>query len=66
MIFNIITGVAAILILSPLLWLIGVLQDALFQDPNPAISLALFHTLFNVLGVILMWPLKGPFGAVFK
>ncbi|GHG68838.1 phosphate:sodium symporter [Alishewanella longhuensis] len=58
-IFNIITGVAAMLILSPLLWLIGVLQDALFQDPNPAISLALFHTLFNLLGVILMWPLTG-------
>lgn len=58
-IFNIVTGVAAILILSPLLWLIGILQDALFHDPNPAISLALFHTLFNVLGVILMWPLTG-------
>lgn len=58
-IFNIITGVAAIIILSPLLWLIGVLQNTLFHDPNPALSLALFHTLFNVLGVVLMWPLTG-------
>lgn len=56
-IFNIVTGVAAIAILSPLLWLITLVQDALFQDPNPAISLALFHTLFNILGVLLMWPL---------
>ncbi|GGW71563.1 Na/Pi cotransporter family protein [Alishewanella tabrizica] len=56
-IFNVITGVTAILILNPLLWLISLLQDALFHDPNPAISLALFHTLFNVLGVMLMWPL---------
>lgn len=56
-IFNIVTGLAAILILTPLLWLISLIQDALFHDPNPAISLALFHTIFNILGVMLMWPL---------
>jgi len=56
-IFNIVTGLAAILILTPLLWLISLIQEALFHDPNPAISLALFHTIFNILGVILMWPL---------
>ncbi|MCB5227961.1 Na/Pi symporter [Alishewanella sp. 16-MA] len=56
-IFNVITGVVAVLLISPLLWLILQLQQALFHDPNPAISLALFHTLFNVLGVLLMWPL---------
>lgn len=56
-IFNILTGIVAVLILSPLLWFINVLQQALFHDPNPAVSLALFHTVFNVLGVLLMWPL---------
>lgn len=58
-IFNVVTGIAAVSLLSPLLWLISLLQDALFHDPNPAISLALFHTLFNILGVILLWPLTG-------
>lgn len=56
-IFNVVTGVVAIIILTPLLWLISLLQSALFHDPNPALSLALFHTLFNILGVLLMWPL---------
>ena len=26
-------------------------------DSSPAVSLALFHTVFNLLGVVLMWPL---------
>lgn len=56
-IFNVVTGIAAIIILTPLLWFINLLQNALFHDPNPALSLALFHTLFNILGVLLMWPL---------
>jgi phosphate:Na+ symporter len=56
-IFNILTGVVALVILTPMLWAIGLLQQWLFADPRPAISLALFHTAFNVLGVILMWPL---------
>lgn len=56
-IFKVVTGVVAIIILTPLLWLISLLQNALFHDPNPALSLALFHTLFNILGVLLMWPL---------
>src|SRR5690606_33220506 len=30
------------------------------------ISLALFHTAFNVLGVMLMWPLADPMAAQLK
>ena len=56
-IFNVLTGLVALLLLSPLLWLISQLQHWLFQQPEPAVSLALFHTLFNVLGVLLMWPI---------
>ncbi len=55
-IFNIVTGVAAIIVLAPLLAMITWIQAWFFADPNPAISLALFHTAFNVLGVVLMWP----------
>ena len=41
-------------------WLIGALasaRDALGLSADPAAMLALFHTTFNVLGVVLMWPL---------
>ncbi|WP_215397817.1 Na/Pi cotransporter family protein [Rheinheimera oceanensis] len=58
-IFNVLTGLVALLLLSPLLWGINLLQQWLFSTPQPAVSLALFHTLFNVLGVLLMWPVTG-------
>lgn len=41
-------------------WLIcflSVLRDLLGLDDAPAARLALFHTVFNVLGVVLIWPL---------
>ncbi|MCH8537952.1 MAG: Na/Pi symporter [Alkalimonas sp.] len=59
LIFNVLTGVVALLILQPLLWLIVWVQHAWFDSSHAAVSLALFHTLFNVLGVLLMWPITG-------
>ncbi|KKO48775.1 sodium:phosphate symporter [Arsukibacterium sp. MJ3] len=56
-IFNVLTGLVALILLSPLLALISLLQHWLFHEPQAAVSLALFHTLFNVLGVLLMWPI---------
>ncbi len=56
-IFNLITGCVALLMLP---WLIGALSalDAILGlASEPALQLALFHTVFNLLGVILMWPL---------
>jgi phosphate:Na+ symporter len=55
-IFNLITGVVALLIL-PLL-LIGVewFQQNSGMESGPATFLALFHTTFNLLGVLLLWP----------
>ncbi len=55
--FNLITGAVALLLLPLLLWSLGVLRAALQLDGEPVALLALFHTAFNVLGVILMWPL---------
>jgi len=55
--FNLITALVAILILPLLLWLVSSLGHLLAQDSQPATLLALFHTLFNVLGVLLMLPL---------
>jgi phosphate:Na+ symporter len=56
-IFNALTGGVALVLLP---WLIGALataREALGLPPDPATKLALFHTTFNVLGVVLMWPL---------
>lgn len=55
-VFNLLTGVVALLLLP---WLIGALdgaREALGLPPDPAAKLALFHTAFNLLGVLLMWP----------
>ena len=57
--FNLLTGIVALLLLPLLLALIGVLRDWLDLDAAPAATLAMFHTVFNLLGVALMWPLVG-------
>ena len=56
--FNVITALAALLLLGPMLWLGATVQTAFGLDTSPSVSLAIFHTTFNVLGVILMWPLS--------
>ncbi|GAV20428.1 phosphate:Na+ symporter [Mariprofundus micogutta] len=55
-IFNVITGVAALLLLPFLLYAIEWLQVSAGMTEGPATFLALFHTTFNLLGVILLWP----------
>lgn len=57
--FNVVTGVLAFLLLSPLTWLVHWLVAPLGLGDNPMIQLALFHTLFNGMGVMLFWPLQG-------
>ena len=53
--FNAGTGLAAFLILP---WFTAVIEriSAGVFDPDPAISIAAFHTMFNLLGVILFMP----------
>jgi phosphate:Na+ symporter len=57
--FNVLTGVVALLLLPGLLWFVRVAEDVLGLQDLPAVSLALFHTVFNLLGVLLMLPLAG-------
>ena len=56
-IFNFVTAIVALLLLPLMLWIVRVTGSVLGLDDIPAVSLALFHTVFNVLGVLLMWPL---------
>ncbi|PIU17122.1 MAG: Na/Pi-cotransporter II-like protein [Gallionellales bacterium CG08_land_8_20_14_0_20_59_87] len=57
--FNLLTAIVALLLLPWLIALIGLLRAWLELDAAPAATLALFHTVFNLLGVALMWPLVG-------
>src|SRR5690606_17426870 len=54
--FNVITAIVAFLLLSPLWWITSILANTLHQNTLAA-QLAVFHSLFNVLGLLLMWPL---------
>jgi phosphate:Na+ symporter len=55
--FNLLTGAVALLLLPWLVGLLAVISDWMELGSSPAGQLALFHTLFNVLGVLLIWPL---------
>ena len=58
--FNLITGAAAFLLLGPI---VGPLDRL---GLNTASTLALFHTIFNVLGVVILWPVTGRLVAFMK
>jgi len=55
--FNVLTGTVALLLLPWLIALLGALRELFGMDSAPAATLAMFHTVFNILGVALMWPL---------
>jgi len=57
--FNVLTALVALLVLPLLLTIVDALRDGIGLASSPAVSLALFHTAFNVLGVALMWPVAG-------
>jgi phosphate:Na+ symporter len=55
--FNMITGIIAISIIFPLTRFVNYLSELfLISADDYTLKLALFHTLFNVLGVIIMIP----------
>jgi phosphate:Na+ symporter len=55
-IFNLVTGGVALLLLPFLLQGMVFFPRFLHVQTNAALFLALFHTFFNILGVCLMWP----------
>ena len=55
--FNLGTGLIALIILQPLVGLTALLIDI---EQHSVMALALFHTLFNALGVIIFIPLISP------
>jgi phosphate:Na+ symporter len=59
--FNLQTGMVAIIFLVPLIALVDMTSDFVgIAGDDYAMKLALFHTIFNVIGVIIMIPLVNP------
>ena len=57
LIFNVATGAVAFLGLPALVWIVSVFVDI---RTDSLMGLALFHTLFNGLGVLIFLPFLGP------
>jgi len=55
--FNVLTGAVALLLLPWMIDAIERVRDWMELEAAPAVTLALFHSTFNILGVMLMWPL---------
>ncbi|MBE0491041.1 MAG: Na/Pi cotransporter family protein [Sulfurospirillum sp.] len=56
-IFNILTGIIAILFINQLMFVVDYSVQFIGLDPqNYTLKLALFHTYFNVLGVLIILP----------
>lgn len=56
--FNVVTAVVAFALLTPLLQLIQHVSVRYIGSSNPITQLVVFHSAFNALGVLLMWPLS--------
>ncbi len=61
LIFNVITGLIAIAAIHPFAAAVGYVSDyAGIPAADHSLRLAVFHTLFNLVGVIVMTPVLGP------
>jgi phosphate:Na+ symporter len=56
--FNVVTMVVVYLLLHPAVQLV----TAVCGSGNPLMALVLFQTLINLLGILIFWPVLGPFG----
>jgi phosphate:Na+ symporter len=64
-IYNLFTAVAALLMLSPYTWFLDSTMPNLVSD-NPAFALVGFHTLFNVVALVIVLPVAGLFARLME
>ncbi|WP_339675603.1 Na/Pi symporter [uncultured Zhongshania sp.] len=55
-IFNIATAIVALILLPALFYTVEAVRELMKLTPNIGVTLALFHTIFNCLGVLLIIP----------
>lgn len=59
--FKVSAGIVFILMINQITWLVDVISDIIGLAPTDyTLKLAVFHTIFNVAGVIIMIPLVNP------
>ena len=58
--FNVVAAVVAFALLAPMLAAIHAVGVWLMGQGDAVTQLVIFHTAFNALGVLLMWPLSRP------
>ncbi|MAT50791.1 MAG: hypothetical protein CMK32_06370 [Porticoccaceae bacterium] len=56
--FNLLTGAVALLLLPVFLSLVSLLGLDTYSAANTTFLVAMFHSAFNILGVVVMWPLE--------
>ena len=54
--FNLVTGAIALSSLPLLFWLVHHAEQSMGLEIVPAVTLAMFHTIFNILGVLIIFP----------
>ncbi len=60
LVFNVMTGVVAIVLIDPFVALVGTVSDLLgIAADDFALRLAVFHSLFNLVGIGIMLPATG-------
>ncbi len=64
-IYNGMTGLMALLMLSPYFWVLGQVLPT-FEASDPEMALVSFHTFFNILGVILILPFTTKFATLIE
>jgi phosphate:Na+ symporter len=59
-IFNVVTALIALVLINQLGWVVNWIADFLNFNPiNYTLKLAIFHTVFNLIGVMIMYPFVG-------
>jgi phosphate:Na+ symporter len=61
--FNVATAIVALLILPVLFYIIHEITELVQIEANSGVILAIFHTIFNLLGVLLIFPVNDRFAA---
>jgi phosphate:Na+ symporter len=58
LVFNMVTGLVALVFIQPLLGVVDIISSWVgIAETDHTLKLAVFHTLFNLLGVLLMLPM---------
>ncbi len=64
-IYNLITGITALLIITPYIWVWETLSNQAIET-HAEVALIAFHTTFNMLGVMLVLPFTRQFAAMME